>query len=168
MAVEVACQSYEFADEQESFDYLTEMGMEGYNPKVKIDTRENSSSSTSNPTGIYHNYTHDVESIWWVLVWTVFVYEKAPVLTDETSTKFAEAQRSSYFSLFPADLNFGRRYTFLVDRGLFKRHMKNVPMDCRGAAATRRADAIDRSRISGGDSVCSRWTRSTAQCILVG
>ena len=126
MAVEVACQSYEFADEQESFDYLTEMGMEGYNPKVKIDTRENSSPSTSNPTGIYHSYTHDVESIWWVLVWTVVAYGEIPVPTDEISVKCAEVQKSSYRALFPSDMSIEARLSFFKKLSTFTEYIKQV------------------------------------------
>lgn len=126
MAVEVACQSYEFADEQESFGYLTEMGMEGYNPKVKINTRENSSPSTSNPTGIYHSYTHDVESIWWVLVWTVFAYGEIPVPTDEISVKCAEVQKSSYRALFPSDMSIEARLSFFKKLSTFTEYIKQV------------------------------------------
>ena len=50
--------------------------------------------------GIHHIYIHDLESLWWILVRTVFVYEKAPALTDETSARCAKAQRSSFLS-FP-------------------------------------------------------------------
>ena len=125
MAVEATYRSYQFLDPVCYLSYGSEN-----------DDSEDDNLESVDEIGILYNYIHDLESLWWILIWTVFVYEKAPVLTDETSTKFAEAQRSSYFSLFPADLNFGRRYTFLVDRGLFKRHMKNVPPFFKGYVRT--------------------------------
>ena len=64
------------------------------------DGGEDDDTESLRKPGINHNYIHDLESLWWILVRTVFVYEKAPALTDETSARCVKAQRSSFLS-FP-------------------------------------------------------------------
>ena len=76
--------------------------------------------------GIHHNYIHDLESLWWILVWTAFVYEKMPDPTYETSAEWAKAQRTSYNILFHGDAYSIDRQLFLIDISTFKTRVKDV------------------------------------------
>ena len=81
----------------------------------------------SGERGINHNYIHDLESLWWILVWTVFVYEKMPALADETSVNWVKGQRIGYFDLFPGNTINNNRLAFLKDVSAFKSYMVKVP-----------------------------------------
>ena len=82
---------------------------------------------SSGERGINHNYIHDLESLWWILVWTVFVYEKMPALADETSANWVKGQRIGYFDLFPGNTINNNRLAFLKDVSAFKSYMVKVP-----------------------------------------
>ena len=90
------------------------------------DDSENDDLEDSDEIGIYHNYIHDLESLWWILVWTVFVYEKMLDPTYETSAKWVEAQRNSYNILFPGNLCIYGRFPFLKDVNVFEVRIKNI------------------------------------------
>ena len=134
MAVEVAFQSYQFLKEHYSKTLLKEREGKGdFN-------HESSNPKSRDKGGISHNYIHDLESLWWILVWTVFFYEKKPDPTDptdpvdETSAKWAEAQRGSYNNLFPGDVNMKDRLSFLKVVDTFRGHIENVPPFFQGYA----------------------------------
>ena len=76
--------------------------------------------------GIHHNYIHDLESLWWILVWTTFVYEKMPDPTYEMSAEWAKAQQNSYNILFPGDTYITDRHLFLIDDSTFKTRINDV------------------------------------------
>ena len=124
MAVEVAFQSYQFLKEHYSKTLLKEREGKGdFN-------HESSYPKDKDKGGINHNYIHDLESLWWILVWTVFVYEKKPDPidpVDETSARWAEVQRGSYNNLFPGDVNIKARLSFLKVVDTFQGHIENVP-----------------------------------------
>ena len=117
MAIEVACRSYLFLKPVLSFSHIKKMEKEGlYSSKPE----------NADGIGIHHNYIHDLESLWWILVWTAFVYEKMPDPTYETSAEWAEAQRTSYNILFPGDTYITDRQLFLIDNSTFKARVKDV------------------------------------------
>ena len=124
MAIEVAFQSYQFR-KPITMGLIKKRNKEGYF-EAKYGKPKKPGRS-----GIYHNYAHDLESLWWILVWTVFVYEKKPDPTvptdptDETSTKW-EAQQNSHNDLFPGDMDFMIRSSFLKDDNVFEEHITNV------------------------------------------
>ena len=118
MAIEVAFQSYQFR-KPITMGLIKKRNKEGYF-EAKYGKPKKPGRS-----GIYHNYAHDLESLWWILVWTVFVYEKKPDPTDETSTKW-EAQQNSHNDLFPGDMDLNVRSSFLKDDNVFEEHMANV------------------------------------------
>ena len=117
MAIEVACRSYLFLKPVLSFSHIRKTEKEGlYNSKPE----------NADGIGIHHNYIHDLESLWWILVWTAFVYEKMPDPTYEMSAEWAEAQRTSYNILFPGDTYITDRQSFLTDDSTFKTRVKSV------------------------------------------
>ena len=119
MAIEVACRAYHFMRQNLSRKILKEREKKGYFGNYQY------TNDTPKP-GIYHNYIHDLESLWWILVWTTFVYEKMPDPTYEMSAEWAEAQRTSYNILFPGDTYITDRQSFLNDDSTFKTRVKSV------------------------------------------
>ena len=119
MAIEVACRAYHFMRQNLSRKILKEREKKGYFGNYQY------TNDTPKP-GIYHNYIHDLESLWWILVWTTFVYEKMPDPTYEMSAEWAEAQRNRCNILFPGDAYINDRQSFLNDDGTFKTRVKSV------------------------------------------
>ena len=120
MAIEVTCRSYLFLKPVFSSSLVKKMEKEGFYGS-EIGEPENGDG-----TGIHHNYIHDLESLWWILVWTAFVYEKMPDPTYETSAEWAKAQRTSYNILFPGNLCIYGRFLFLKDVSVFEVRIKNI------------------------------------------
>ena len=120
MAIEVASRSYQFFTRNHSRKLLKEREKERY-----FVGKHRNLNDTAKP-GIHHNYIHDLESLWWILVWTTFIYEKMPDPTYETSAEWAEAQRTSYDILFPIDTCITDRLSFLRDDGTFNSRVKSV------------------------------------------
>ena len=120
MAIEVACRAYHFMRQNLSRKILKEREKKGY-----FVGKHRNLNDTAKP-GIYHNYIHDLESLWWILVWTTFVYEKMPDPTYEMSAEWAEAQRTSYNILFPGDTYITDRQLFLIDDSTFKSRINDV------------------------------------------
>ena len=117
MAIEVACRSYLFLKPVLSFSHIIKMEKEGlFSSKPK----------NADGIGIHHNYIHDLESLWWILVWTTFVYEKMPDPTYEMSAEWAKAQRTSYNILFHGDAYIIDSQLFLIDISTFKARVKDV------------------------------------------
>ena len=119
MAIEVACQEYRFFRRNRSRKFLKEREKKGYFGNYQY------TNDTPKP-GIHHNYIHDLESLWWILVWTTFVYEKMPDPTYEMSAEWAEAQRTSYDILFPGNTCITDRLSFLNDDSTFNSRVKVV------------------------------------------
>ena len=120
MAIEVACRAYRFLKLNLSRKILKERERKGYY------TEKNQNLNDTPEPGIHHNYIHDLESLWWILVWTTFVYEKMPDPTYEMSAEWAKAQRSRYNILFPGDMYIIDRQLFLIDNSTFKARVKDV------------------------------------------
>ena len=116
MAVEAIYRSYQFLDPVCYLSYGSEN-----------DDNEDDNLESVDEIGILYNYIHDLESLWWILVWTVFVYEKMPALADETSVNWVKGQRIGYFDLFPGNTINNNRLAFLKDVSAFKSYMVKVP-----------------------------------------
>ena len=79
--------------------------------------------------GIYANYLHDLESIWWTAVWTLFTYRKestnnARSESDQEITKKKTAN-SKLFS--HGNKLRDNRKDFLIDNNIFDVHMSCIP-----------------------------------------
>ena len=120
MAIEVACRAYRFLKLNLSRKILKERERKGYY------TEKNQNLNDTPEPGIHHNYIHDLESLWWILVWTAFVYEKMPDPTYETSAEWAKAQQTSYNILFPGDTYITDRQLFLTDNNTFNERINDV------------------------------------------
>ena len=117
MAIEIASQIYHFAPPELTVDEVME-----------DDTQDEEDESLENAKGgIYHNYLHDLESLWWIIVWTAFIYEKSPAADDDETLERALNQKSHFSKLFPGDMSMGMRVGFLKDPNRFDEYILQVP-----------------------------------------
>ena len=117
MAVEVASRSLQFWTPKETKASLREQ------IRSRLTVNQISGWTSNVKSGIFHNYLHDLESLWWILVWSTFKYEKAPAMDDEDSVGAALNQKTHYLSLFPGH----RRQSFLKDDTVFKEIVAQIP-----------------------------------------
>ena len=75
MAIEIVDQKYRFIQPQKSSKY-----------------------DSSN--GIYYNYLHDLESILWILIWTLLSYRKHTIQADSEPEFLSSERADKYTSLF--------------------------------------------------------------------
>ena len=55
--------------------------------------------------GIYYNYIHDLESVWWIGVWSLFNFKKKHSRTDETDSLAANQNKLHNYILFSAPID---------------------------------------------------------------
>lgn len=76
--------------------------------------------------GIYANYLHDLESIFWILIWTMFIYRKKTIeLTDLESICRQKKAGSKLFSRKRASII--NRTDFLTSEERFIKQMEFIP-----------------------------------------
>ena len=84
MSIEIANQSYHFLPSQLTVDEVME-----------DDTQDEGNRRSGNAKGgIYHNYLHDLESLWWIIIWTAFIYEKSPAAVDDETLERSQIGRA--------------------------------------------------------------------------
>ena len=79
MPVEISRQRYLFA--KLSKDTAEGKGPDDYMQR-QVDKEKNPRANNT-PKGIYYNYIHDLESVWWIAVWALFNFEKKDIGTNE-------------------------------------------------------------------------------------
>ena len=99
MSIEIALQAYQFMDFQNQYTY-------------------------DSSCGIHANYLHDLESIFWIVMWTMFKYQKE---TESTDSKSIHAQKKGSKILFSNTENVARRRNFLMKKHFFDEVIKHVP-----------------------------------------
>ena len=101
MSIEIAKRNYHFMDFKSSYTFKSSCG-------------------------IYANYLHDLESIFWILVWTLFVYRKdSAECADSESTHKQKTQGEELFLQDSAGL-FDREQ-FLTSKENFDTKMESIP-----------------------------------------
>ena len=65
--------------------------------------------------GICANYIHDLESIWWIVIWTLFNYQEASMVASNGKEyrETSEAQKNTISQLFNGVKANATRYFFL-------------------------------------------------------
>ena len=96
MPVEISRQRYLFA--KLSKDTAEGKGLVDYKQR-HVDKRKNPRTDDT-PEGIYYNYIHDLESVWWIAVWTLFNFEKKDSGTDEINSCATKQSRLNNDKLF--------------------------------------------------------------------
>ena len=76
--------------------------------------------------GIYANYLHDLESIFWIIIWTMFLYRKETFETIDLKPMYAQKDAGS--ELFSKETQgvLNRKY-FLTSKEIFTNRMKSIP-----------------------------------------
>ena len=110
MAVEVAEQAHLFAQ------YYRSKRPAGYNQQIGEET----SDTVDTPKGIYYNYIHDLESIWWIAIWALFNFEKKHSRTDKADL-LAAYERKTNRDLPFSGFNNLDRFRFLRTNTIYTR-----------------------------------------------
>ena len=118
MAVEVAHHVYYFSEQSTGAgktldDYIQER--EAY---------EKNRETNDTSKGVYYNYIHDLESVWWIIVWALFNFEKKDAGTDSYTTRQRKLNKDKLFS-GTTDSNY--RFRFLSIRESYARTIRCLP-----------------------------------------
>ena len=118
MAVEVAHHVYYFSEQSTGAgktldDYIQER--EAY---------EKNRETNDTSKGVFYNYIHDLESVWWIVVWALFNFEKKDARTDSYTTLQRKLNKDKLFS-GTTDSNY--RFRFLSIRESYARTIRCLP-----------------------------------------
>ena len=115
MAVEVTARNYLFSGTTKvAADYIGEKTSSEY-------SFCRSEQGSEHLKQFWANYVHDLESIWWIAVWTFYLFKKKD--TEEGPT---EDSKSVFEGLFSNPNALYYRYNFLSSRDIFEISMKDV------------------------------------------
>ena len=118
MAAEIALQSYLFLPpkERDTFERIRRRMLGGGGDPL---------SDSETEEVLWANYLHDLESIWWILIWVLFNFKKATNIESTTSTYHLQVKEKggAYEELFPQDFDHLKRQTFLQQRRTFESKM---------------------------------------------
>ena len=112
MAVEIARQRYLFA--KLSKDTAEGKGLDDYMQRLMH--KEENPEQVGEPKGIYYNYIHDLESVWWIAVWALFNFEKKDIGANEIDSQAAKQRKLNKDVLFPGTVGNQDRFEFLSVR----------------------------------------------------
>ena len=112
MAVEIARQRYLFA--KLSKDTAEGKGLDDYMQRLMHKQKNPRANNT--PKGIYYNYIHDLESVWWIAVWALFNFEKKDIGANKIDSQAAKQRKLNKDVLFPGTVDNQDRIEFLSMR----------------------------------------------------
>ena len=121
MAVEIARQRYLFA--KLSKDTAEGKGLDDYMQRLMH--KEENPEQVGEPKGIYYNYIHDLESVWWIVVWALFNFEKKDAEADSYTTRQRKLNKDKLFS---RTIDSDYRFIFLSMWGLYSQTIECLPM----------------------------------------
>ena len=112
MAVEISRQKYLFA--KLSKDTAEGKDSDDYEQR-QVDKEKNPRAGNT-PKGIYYNYIHDLESVWWIAVWALFNFEKKDIGANEIDSQAANQRKLNKDILFSGTVGNQDRIEFLSMR----------------------------------------------------
>ena len=112
MAVEISRQSYLFA--KLSKDTAEGKGLVDYMQRLMH--KEENPKQVGEPKGIYYNYIHDLESVWWIAVWALFNFEKKDAGTNKSDSQATRQREFNKDTLFSGTVGNQDRFDFLSVR----------------------------------------------------
>ncbi|PAV18246.1 hypothetical protein PNOK_0673200 [Pyrrhoderma noxium] len=120
IAVEVVHQVYYFSKRparagKKLDDYIQEY-------KAYEKNRETNDTSKK----VYYNYIHDLESVWWIVIWAFLNFEKKDARTDSYTTK--RQRKLNKDKLFPGTIDNYYRFIFLNVWGSYSQTIECLPM----------------------------------------
>ncbi|PAV18251.1 hypothetical protein PNOK_0673700 [Pyrrhoderma noxium] len=118
MPVEVADQVYYFSEQSTGAGKT----MDDYIQEREAYEKNRETNDTSK--GVYYNYIHDLESVWWIVVWALFNFEKKDARTDSYTTRQRKLNKDKLFSGI-IDSNY--RFRFLSIRESYAETIRCLP-----------------------------------------
>ena len=123
MPVEISRQKYLFA--KLSKDTAEGKGLDDYMQR-QVDKKENPRTDDT-PKGIYYNYIHDLESVWWIAVWALFNFEKKDIGANKIDSWAAKQRKLNKDILFSGTVGNQDRIEFLSMRKTYAKKTKCLP-----------------------------------------
>ena len=121
MAVEVADQVYYFSKQ------VTRTGKELDKIKQKHKAHEKNEETNDTSKGVYYNYIHDLESVWWIAVWALFNFEKKDIGANKIDSWAAKQRKLNKDILFSGTVSNQDRIEFLSMRKTYAKKTKCLP-----------------------------------------
>ena len=75
--------------------------------------KEKNPRAGNTPKGIYYNYIHDLESVWWIAVWALFNFEKKDIGANKIDSWAAKQRKLNKDILFSGTVGNQDRFEFL-------------------------------------------------------
>ena len=122
MAIEIANQKYLFRSGQ--FCQSTDTEAEMVAAMRAAEARYAVLKSEPDHNGISYNYIHDIESVWWVMIWALFTFEKEGELLDRGDTV---TRRTNRENLFYGPLKAMDRRDFFERLEIYDNYTKCIP-----------------------------------------
>ena len=121
MAVEVAHHVYYFSEQSTGAgktldDYIQER--EAY---------EKNRKTNDTSKGVFYNYIHDLESVWWIAVWALFNFEKKDAGTNKSDSQATRQRKFNKDTLFSGTVGNQDRFEFLSMRNAYAKKTKCLP-----------------------------------------
>ena len=123
MSVEISRQSYLFAKLSKD----TDEGKDSDDYERRQVDKEKNPRTDDTPEGIYYNYIHDLESVWWIAVWALFNFEKKDIGANEIDSQAAKQRKLNKDILFPGTVGNQDRIEFLSMRKKYAKKTKCLP-----------------------------------------
>ena len=118
MAVEVAHQVYYFSKQPARAGKT----LDDYRQEHKAYEKNRKMNDTSKK--VYYNYIHDLESVWWIVVWALFNFEKKDAEVDSYTTIQRKLNKDKLFS---GTIHNNYRFRFLSIRESYARTIRCLP-----------------------------------------
>ena len=115
MSVEISRQKYLFA--KLSKDTAEGKGLDDYMQRLMH--KEENPEQVGEPKGIYYNYIHDLESVWWIAVWALFNFEKKDAGTNKSDSQATRQRKFNKDTLFSGTVGNQDRFEFLSMRNAY-------------------------------------------------
>ena len=123
MSVEISRQSYLFAKLSKD----TDEGKDSDDYERRQVDKEKNPRTDNTPKGIYYNYIHDLESVWWIAVWALFNFEKKDIGANEIDSQAEKQRKLNKDVLFPGTVDNQDRIEFLSMRKTYAKKNKVSP-----------------------------------------
>ena len=123
MAVEVAKQRRLYNQFSMGIDVDVDSGPDDYKREQKEKKKEPKTPDA--PMGVYYNYVHDLESVWWIAVWALFNFEKEHA--DEIDSSAATERKINKNKLFSGIVRNMNRFDFFLEPYYYEIAIKWVP-----------------------------------------
>ena len=140
MAVEIMMQKYKFLPREQPkgplslTNYTSEDYDKVFQSALALEDNKGTKCTRVDEQGIWANYLHDIESILWIAIWTLFNFESAPMATliSEKAKMIRKSQSYVNNLLLSGYMDYRDRMSFLFDSEQFERIINSVSDQLKG------------------------------------